>query len=288
MNPLKSNIQDNNAPNLPDARKEKLYAFNKETYGDIIRKSRQNRGYNQPQLAEILGVSKNLVSNWEAGRSRPDINILPQLCRTLDISISTFFGLPGRDHELTLEEQTHITNYRHLTTQNRELVDFLMNTMLDQTERELRRHCERGFERKFKNAQLTAAGTGNHLDDHCNGQYVYVQTDRNACRADEIITVTGNSMEPTFHNGDDLFIEHVESLLPGEIGIFTVNGDGYVKEYQPDGLHSHNPAYPVIHFTEGDDVRCVGRVLGIVEANQYATDAELKMLEEIRHEKESR
>mgnify|MGYP005806388329 FL=1 len=94
-------------------------------------------------------------------------------------------------------------------------------------------------------------------------------------------------MEPTFHVGDDLFIEHTESIEPGEIGIFVANGDGFVKEYQPDGLHSHNPEYPVLRFSEGDDVRCVGRVLGIVEPEQYATDAELEMLEEIRREKKS-
>ena len=59
----------------------------------------------------------------------------------------------------------------------------------------------------------------------------------------------------------------------------------FVKEYQPDGLHSHNPEYPVLHFSDGDDVRCVGRVLGVVDPDQYANDVELEMLEEIRHEK---
>ena len=227
------------------------------------------------------------MSNWEAGRSRPDINIIPALCDLLDISISAFFGVPSRPGELTAHEQRHMNSYRLLDASNQELIDAMMITMQDQAERELRRRCERGFERTFKNAQLTAAGTGNPLEDSRHGHYVYVRSDRNACRADEIITVTGNSMEPTFHDGDDLFIEHTESIEPGEIGIFIANGDGFVKEYQPDGLHSHNPEYPVLRFSEGDDVRCVGRVLGIVEPEQYATDAELEMLEEIRREKKS-
>ena len=34
-------------------------------------------------------------------------------------------------------------------------------------------------------------------------------------------------------------------------------------------------------------IEAVGRVLGIVEPEQYATDAELEMLEEIRREKKS-
>lgn len=272
---------------IADHKKEKLYALNKEMYGEVIRGWRQHRGISQTQLAETLGLSKNLISNWEAGRSRPDINIIPALCEQLDISVSAFFGIPGRPGELNTQEQRHINSYRALNAGNQELVDALMISMLDQAERDLRKRCERGFERTFKNDQLTAAGIGNPLEARRHGHYVYVRSDRNACRADEIITVTGSSMEPTFHDGDDLFIEHTECIEPGEIGIFVANGDGYVKEYQPDGLHSHNPAYPVLRFSDGDDVRCVGRVLGVVEQDQYATSAELEMLEEIRREKKN-
>lgn len=287
MKPTKDANREGNIVSLAGHKKEKLHALNKEMYGEVIRTWRQYRGISQTQLTEALGLSKNLVSNWEAGRSRPDINIIPALCELLDISISAFFGVPGRPGELTVQEQRHMNSYRLLDASNQELIDAMMITMQDQAERELRRRCEHGFERTFKNAQLTAAGTGNPLEERRHGHYVYVRSDRNACRADEIITVTGNSMEPTFHDGDDLFIEHTESIEPGEIGIFVANGDGFVKEYQPDGLHSHNPEYPVLRFSEGDDVRCVGRVLGIVEPEQYATDAELEMLEEIRREKKS-
>lgn len=287
MKPTKDVNREGNLVNLADCRKEKLYALNRETYGNAIRNWRQLRGVSQVQLAQALGLSKNLVSNWEAGRSRPDISIIPALCDLLDISISAFFGAPARLGELDVREQRHLTRYRMLSACNQELIDAMMIAMQDQAERELRKRCERGFERTFKNAQMTAAGTGNPLEERSRGRYVYVRSDRNACRADEIITVTGDSMEPTFHDGDDLFIEHCESIEPGEIGIFIANGDGFVKEYQPDGLHSHNPKYPVLRFTEGDDVRCVGRVLGAVDPEQYATATELEMLEAMRREKKS-
>ena len=287
MKPTKDANREGNIVSLAGHKKEKLHALNKEMYGEVIRTWRQHRGISQTQLTEALGLSKNLVSNWEAGRSRPDINIIPALCDLLGISISAFFGIPSRPGELTAQEQRHINGYRLLDAGNQELIDAMMITMQDQAERERRRRCERGYERTFKNAQLTAAGTGNPLEERRHGHYVYVRSDRNSCRADEIITVTGNSMEPTFHDGDDLFIEHTESIEPGEIGIFIANGDGFVKEYQPDGLHSHNPEYPVLRFSEGDDVRCVGRVLGVVEPDQYATGADLEILEEIRREKKN-
>ena len=92
-------------------------------------------------------------------------------------------------------------------------------------------------------------------------------------------------MEPTFHDGDDLLVEHTEELSPGAIGIFVADGEGYVKEYQPDGLHSHNPRYPVLKFSEDDHFRCVGRVLGVVAPDQYPTGIELEALEDIQREK---
>ena len=86
-------------------------------------------------------------------------------------------------------------------------------------------------------------------------------------------------MEPEFHDGDLVLVRHGASLRPGEIGIFT-NGDaGYIKIYQRDGLHSLNPAYPTIVFSEGDDVRCIGKVLGTAEPEWFAADDELDELE---------
>ena len=97
--------------------------------------------------------------------------------------------------------------------------------------------------------------------------------------ADEMIRVSGESMEPEFHDGDLVLVRHGASLRPGEIGIFT-NGDaGYIKVYQRDGLHSLNPAYPAITFSEGDEVRCVGKVLGIAGEELFATKDELNGME---------
>lgn len=41
-------------------------------------------------------------------------------------------------------------------------------------------------------------------------------------RGDEIITVTGKSMEPPFHDGDRVLVEHCADLRNGDIGIFYV------------------------------------------------------------------
>ena len=83
-------------------------------------------------------------------------------------------------------------------------------------------------------------------------------------------------MEPEFHDGDQVLVHHTSSVRPGEIGIFT-NGDaGYIKVYQKDGLHSLNPAYPTMSFGDGDEVRCIGKVLGIAGKELFARRNEIQ------------
>ena len=41
--------------------------------GSIIRKARQEKGLTQESAAEALGVSRQTISNWENGRTYPDI-----------------------------------------------------------------------------------------------------------------------------------------------------------------------------------------------------------------------
>ena len=285
MAPTTPKPSQGNITHLAEAKAKELYQFNKEQYGERIRALRIKCGLSQPQLAAKVGVKKNAVCNWEAGRGRPDMNLLPPLSEALGVSISALFGSPARLGELTFDEQRHLTNYRSLTRYDRTLVDCMVDTMIENNDAAFKANCERDFERLRRSDLLASAGTGFYLSDESKAEYVFARVSRNVCRADEIISVTGDSMEPTYHDGDDLLVEHADRIEPGEIGIFVAAGEGFVKEYQKDGLHSHNPAYPVMKFSADDNVRCTGRVLGVLEKDQYATGLEQEVLEDIYREK---
>ena len=55
----------------------------KKDIGILIKKIRQEQGMTQTKLAEILGVGKSLICDWEHGRKEPTgskmINILQKL-----------------------------------------------------------------------------------------------------------------------------------------------------------------------------------------------------------------
>lgn len=52
-----------------------------------------DRRINQTQLAQGLGVSKQAVSNWLAGRSLPNKDTLEELCLFLECGIEEIFKL---------------------------------------------------------------------------------------------------------------------------------------------------------------------------------------------------
>ncbi len=84
-------------------------------------------------------------------------------------------------------------------------------------------------------------------------------------KADFAIEITGDSMMPKFDSGDIVLVHKQPNLENGQIGIFMLNGEGYIKQYHyEDGkytLVSMNKAYDPIELTSNDDFQIVGRVL---------------------------
>ena len=89
-------------------------------------------------------------------------------------------------------------------------------------------------------------------------------------------------MLPDYPHGHGVYVMHTPILNIDDIGLFVVNGEGYIKQYRGDHLHSLNPDYPDIPLLESDDVRLVGKVLGPVNVSDYPTEEEKKVLNELR------
>ena len=73
------------------------------------------------------------------------------------------------------------------------------------------------------------------------------------------IGVNGHSMQPTYCDGDMLLVEMTDEIEIGEIGIFSVDGDCYVKKLGNGELISLNEQYNNIPLNE--TAKCMGRVI---------------------------
>ena len=80
--------------------------------------------------------------------------------------------------------------------------------------------------------------------------------------ADFALKIQGDSMKPKFSDGDIILIRTQPCVEIGEIGIFILNNEGYVKKFEGDRLVSLNKKYSDIIFQEYDNICCKGKVLG--------------------------
>ena len=113
-----------------------------------------------------------------------------------------------------------------------------------------------------KSIQKTSAGRGAYLGPE-EMETIMVEENDLTRRASFCVPVSGDSMEPTYHDGDILLVEGREDIEPGQIGVFTVDGDGYVKKRGAGELISLNPDYAPIPLTENS--WCNGLVIGVLD-----------------------
>lgn len=109
-----------------------------------------------------------------------------------------------------------------------------------------------------------SAGAGEWLGDDSSYSIINVPLTDESKRADFIIRVAGDSMEPKFYSGDRLLILKTQALDIGDIGVFVLNGESYVKKLGNSTLVSLNPTYRNIPYGKDDTISVVGKVIGKV------------------------
>jgi len=79
--------------------------------GGKLKAARQKSGKTQEQVAEALGVSRQTVSNWENGRTYPDIVSVVKMSDLYDISLDTL-----------LKEEKTMTKYTEYLAESTDIV----------------------------------------------------------------------------------------------------------------------------------------------------------------------
>ena len=244
------------------------------TFGERLKRLRKQKGLTQQQVADVLNIQKATYSGYETGRREPDVPKIKTLAKLFGVSGDEILGseFASKEPALTPPELDHIKKYRTLDGHGKETVDVVLDKEVQRME-EMRK-AEEKKALKPKAAQepedkvvipfmrnRASAGEGVSLEDD---DYVPIVLDctYETSKADYAVRVTGSSMEPKYFDGDILLIRKQPSVDVGQIGIFTINDEGYVKKQGVDRLISVNPDYDDIYPSPDDDVRCCGLVLG--------------------------
>ena len=85
--------------------------------GNNIKYFRKESGMTQDELAEELNVTRQALSNWERGKTEPDIETLTKIAEILDVSVEELIYGEEREEE-------HKTVVRQVTKHAKEGVGF--------------------------------------------------------------------------------------------------------------------------------------------------------------------
>jgi repressor LexA len=237
--------------------------------GQVIRKYRLAAGMDQPTLAKQLGYTKTAIGNWELGLSRPDIDNVPKICRLLNIPVTELLDLPA-ETALPIEDRNLLFSYHQLDKFNRHTILQMMDRLLFQQDSKEKERLRNSYIGLTRYEDAAAAGVGGPMLEYAENETVYALSSHVPYGTDSIIHVNGRSMEPTYPDGSYVYVDTSAEVQEGQVGIFIVNGEAYIKEYQHDALYSHNQRYKPIPIHPDTEMRCCGRVTGIVGEKDIA------------------
>ena len=233
------------------------------SFHEKLKEARTAAGLTQLAMAQQLGLDKTTYSGYETGRRQPDIPKLRRIIQLLEISADQLLET-GVSDGVTPEELAKLRQYRLLDTHGKELCGLVLDKEVQRmTQRKTAERETRGWMTYINCYDLAvSAGTGEPWSDAAYKTRLEVPGGLVPERAHFCVRVNGNSMEPAYRDGDIVFVERAVTLSEGEIGIFFLNGDGYIKRLGRGELTSLNPDYAPIRLHDSDELQCQGRVLG--------------------------
>ena len=234
-----------------------------------LKKAREKAGYTQAQAAEAIGVSDGTYKNYEQGKREPNGEKMVTIANLFGVTTDYLLGRPESPEtpknpiqEASQKERVALEKWLALDGEKREAVLRTMQSIIDAYEMAEEKPVR--IKVVKKSLYRTSAGIDYDLNDSDAWENVQVEDCSMAQKADFIVEIDGDSMEPTYCNGENVFVKATPDVEIGKIGIFIVDGKGYIKERGIDCLISHNKNYHPI-MLEGTENRCVGAVLGVAD-----------------------
>lgn len=192
---------------------------------------RRKAGLSQEDIAKKFGYkSFTTIQKWESGASEPSVSVVKALSEMYGVSLNdivhTDLELTTTDNEA---EEELINTYRELSTENKtKLVDYSTELLEGQTSIK-----ENNGLYSVEVIEAVAAGLGYRYG---NNESTIYYTDRSDLKHYDYATlVTGDSMYPTYNDGDIVLVRSGYDNVNGDVYVIDYDGKSYVKKLYNDG-----------------------------------------------------
>jgi len=253
----------------------------KEEIGRVLKELRISCGMTQKEVARQLGRNQPIVGHWETGYAQPDANTLFTLCDLYGTTVDEAFGFIRKNNNISITEYNIIKKYRSLDDLGRNHVDTILTWETERMSGQSKPNEDVIVLAEYETSHAptytipywesgVSAGNGIYQLNDSASTMMTLWASELTKQADFIIKVSGNSMEPDYHDGDKVLVNRKSYVDVGEVGIFVKNGDTYIKEMGIGELISRNPEYSNIPVNDFDNVVCLGKVIGILKNDMIA------------------
>ncbi|MGQ7656532.1 S24 family peptidase [Streptococcus suis] len=232
-----------------------------------IKEFRKLAGMTQTDLAQRLETTKQTISRYEKGDRKPGQDTLFELTDIFKVSIDDFFPptspTPPNSPVATISDKVVYLDQELKEPRHSRWISHGEQLLKEQaTESTIEESQAIYFTYNYYD-QPASAGTGQYLNDV---QVEQIELPVNV-KADFVVPIYGDSMEPEYQSGDYIFVKLSVDLSDGDIGVFEYYGDAYIKQLliNKDGafLHSLNEKYDDIRIDRDSDFRIIGEVVDI-------------------------
>jgi len=214
---------------------------------DKLKQKREELGLEQQELAELIGVSKQAYFKWEKGFSKPTKANIAKLEKVLKVSE----GYLTEDEISSLYKQLTEPNQEKAITYVRDLV--ASQKVISIAEKRSEYHVY----------EKLSAGIGASVYGDLDYDVVYYNEE---LPHDFASWVDGNSMEPTYQNGEVALIRETGFDYDGAVYAVVWDSQTYIKKVyrEKEGLRlvSINKDYPDKFAPFDENPRVVGKIVG--------------------------
>ncbi len=232
----------------------------------------------QKQFAELINVNEKTVSAWKKNNSLPPLNKISNISDVLGVSID--FLLTGKEKTSNYDSDLRdlIKNYNTVDECSKALIRERATALAELEAAKKKDTVKIPLKQSSKQTETeeitepeyislpfpalpASAGAGEYLHEDTTS-YIKVPATNLTGRASFALRVHGDSMEPAYFDGDIVLVAADADVNIGDIGIFIVNGEGFIKERGKDRLISLNNKYKDIRISADDTCVCKGKVIG--------------------------
>ena len=204
----------------------------------------------QKDIADQLGISYQAYSAWERGIKEPSKEKVNRLEQLLKVSKGYF------------TEIEIVRLYNTLSNKGKnQVVEYARDLVQKEKTRQVMSVSEKLYE--YHVYEKMSAGIGASVYDNRNYDTVYFNEE---LAHDFASWVSGDSMDPKYHNGSVALIRETGFDYDGAVYAVVCNNQTYLNRVyrEEEGLRlvSINPKYKDIFITYDEDPRVVGIIVG--------------------------